>query len=63
MKAWDVLQNGKTNPMENLLMSNSDIGEYLKPVEIKKLLDAKNHIGNARDKSLTIVKLIDKLKA
>ena len=61
MKAWDAIQNGEQNPMEDLLSSNTEIGKYLKSAEILKLLDAKNHVGNASKKALTIVGRIDKL--
>ncbi len=62
MKAWEAIQEGEVNPMEDLLTSNSEIGKYLNSTEILKLLDAKNHIGNAKNKALTIVKEIDNLK-
>jgi len=62
MKAWDTIQNGEPNPMEDLLESNPEIGKYLKSAEILKLLDAKNHTGNAKNKSLTIAQKIDNLK-
>ena len=58
MKAWDAIQNGEVNPMEDLLTSNPEIGKYFKSAEIDQILDAKNHTGNAKDKALTIVKEI-----
>lgn len=61
MKAWDAVQNGEVNPMEDLLESNPEIGEHLKAEEVLELLDAKNHIGNAKEKALTIAGEIDKL--
>lgn len=61
MKAWEVIQNGEVNPMEDLLMSNSEIGKYLNSSEILQLLDAKNHVGLAFKKSLTMSEQIDKL--
>ncbi len=63
MKAWEALQEGETNSMEDLLTSNPEIGKYLRSAEVDVLLDAKNHIGNAKDKALTIAKKIDNLKA
>ena len=39
-----------------------EIGKYIKGDELLKLMDAKNHIGNAKNKALTIVKKIDNLK-
>ncbi len=61
MKAWEAIQNGEVNPMEDLLMSNSEINKYLSPAEIDKLLDAKNHVGNAPQKSLEISRVISKI--
>ena len=61
MIAWDALQEGEANPIEDLLTSNPEIGKYLKGVEVMELLDAKNHIGNASKKALTIVKKIANL--
>ncbi len=61
MKAWDAIQNGEENPMEDLLESNPEIGKYLNSVEILKLLDAKNHIGNAPKKALELANRINKI--
>ena len=63
IKAWEALQNGEVNPMEDLLESNPEIGKYLKSEEVLELLDAKNHIGNANKKCLTIAKKIDNLSS
>ena len=62
MKAWEVIQEGEVNPMEDLLESNPEIGKYLKKEEIMELLDVKNHVGNAKNKSLTIAQKIASLK-
>ncbi len=62
MRAWEVIQEGNTNSMDDLLLENSFIGQYLKPIEITEILDVKNHIGNAKEKSLTIAKKIASLK-
>ncbi len=61
MKAWKDLHSGKENPMESLLLKSTEIGKYLKPEEIRKLLDAKNHIGNAAKKALTLAEQIKKI--
>ncbi len=63
MRVWEDMHQGSSNPMEDLVESNTLIRKYLTSEEILKLLDAKNHIGNAKEKALTIVKEIDKLKA
>ena len=61
MRAWEEIQEGKANPMEDLLTSNPEIRKYLKSEEIMNLLDAKNHTGNAKEKALTLVNQINKL--
>lgn len=61
MRAWEAIQEGNTNPIEDLLAENPHIGKYLKPIEITNLLDATSHIGNAKDKALTLAQEIAKL--
>ena len=63
MKAWEAIQDGEGNPMEDLIMSNQEIGKYLSSEEILKLMDAKNHTGSAQSKALTIAKKIGNLKS
>lgn len=61
MKAWESIQAGNANPMENLLEENPIIRLYLKPIEITEILDAKSHIGNANKKALELVRRIQKI--
>ncbi|MBI2315303.1 adenylosuccinate lyase [Candidatus Daviesbacteria bacterium] len=63
MKVWEAIQEGKTNPMEDLLEENPFIGRYLKPVEITQDLDAQSHIGNSAKKALALAKKIAELTA
>lgn len=62
MTAWQKTQEGKPNPMEGLLINNPAIKKYLKKEEIKKLLDVKNHIGNAPERAKQLAKKIKTLK-
>ena len=61
MEAWKQIRTSETNPMEKLLMGNKEIGKYLTKAEIKKLLDAKGHVGNATQKALTLAEKIRKI--
>lgn len=61
MKAWEDIQQGNPNPMGDLLTENFSLGQFLKPIEIDELLDAKGHTGNAKEKALTLVRQIAKL--
>lgn len=58
LKAWSVVLDGKPNPLEELLMNNSEINKRLKKDEIKKLLNVRSHIGNAPERSLRLVREI-----
>ncbi len=61
MKAWESIQAGNANPMEDLLEENSVIRLHLKPVQVEEILDAKNHIGNANKKALELAVRIKKI--
>ncbi len=61
MQAWTDIQTGSENPLEGLLINNEEIKKYMNSEEIKNLLDAKSHVGNAPKKALTIVEKIDNL--
>ncbi len=61
MKAWEAIQDGNSNPVENLLTRNPAIKKYLSVSEINNLLDAKNHIGNAKEKALDLASKIKRI--
>jgi len=58
MIAWGEIQNGKQNPMEHLLRENDAIRQYLSEKEIRELLNVSNHIGDAPERTLKLVKKI-----
>ncbi len=58
MIAWGDIQEGRSNPMEQLLMSNLKIKKYLGKNEIMKWLDIKYYIGNAPERALKLIKTI-----
>lgn len=55
MKAWEQIQEGRDNPMADLLESNDVISKYLKPSEIDQLMDFNCHLGNAPQKCREIL--------
>ncbi|MDD5147776.1 MAG: adenylosuccinate lyase [Candidatus Daviesbacteria bacterium] len=61
MRAWESIQDGNPNPMEDLISENSSIRQYLKPIEVTEILNAKNHIGNAKEKALELAGQIKKI--
>lgn len=56
MRAWEAIQNGKQNPMDKLLCANKKITQYVKEKEIQRLLNVNQHIGNAPERSLQLVR-------
>ena len=58
MVAWQKIQAGEPNPMIELLINSNNIKKYLKKNEMNKLLDVRNHIGDAPERAIKLVKLI-----
>lgn len=47
LSAWKTIQNGKANPLRDLLASDTALLKYLQPVKIRDLLDAGAYVGQA----------------
>jgi len=58
MIAWGDIQNGKKNPMMQLLLQDKLVSKYLNKVELEKLMEVENHIGSAPERAKKLVKLI-----
>jgi adenylosuccinate lyase len=61
MAAWTAIQEGKPNPMEELLTNSQQIKKYLKKDDIKKMLDVRNHTGNAMERARKQVRQIKRI--
>lgn len=61
LKAWAKVAEGKNNPMEELLMQDKTLAKYLSKEKVKKLLDVKNHLGDAPERALQLVKQIKEI--
>ena len=59
MKAWEAVQSGKQNPMAHLLRKNIVVQKYLSEKTINDLLDVFHHIGDAPERSMRLVKIIE----
>jgi len=60
MIAWQAVQAGKPNSMEKLLVAEKMLIKFLKPSEIKKLMDVSHHMGDAPERALKLVEEIHK---
>ena len=56
MKAWEVIQRGEQNPMEDLLKENKSLTKFISAKRIEELLDVRNHIGDAPKRARQLTK-------
>jgi len=61
MEAWQTVQEGRKNPMNDFLMQSKDIQKYISPEEIASLLDVHNHIGDVAQRIEIILTSIEKI--
>lgn len=62
LKAWGEIQDGKPNPMKELLTANEHLQKYLKPEKILELLDVHHHTGTAPKRAKELVKQITQIR-
>jgi adenylosuccinate lyase len=58
LEAWQAIQEGKPNPMTNLLTTNQEIKKYVSPEALQPLLDVNHHVGDAPTRAKQLVKII-----
>ncbi len=63
MTAWNAMQEGKPNPLPQLLEDNEEIKKYLAKDVVKKLLDVREHIGTAPKRATLLVAQVKKVLA
>lgn len=61
--AWNLVQEGKENPLKKNLMDNNAILSYLDKKEIENLLDASAYIGDAIERCNLVLGQINKRPA
>ena len=56
MKAWDIVRNGESNPLIQMIINEPSFLQYLKANELLSLMDAKFYVGDApkRAKELAV---------
>lgn len=47
LASWEALQDGKANPLEDLLASDTALLKFLQPAKIRDLLEAEGYVGQA----------------
>jgi adenylosuccinate lyase len=58
MRAWDVIKRGEENPLVSLMCQDGELTEYLPEQEIRILMDARSHVGNAAERALEMAQRI-----
>ena len=58
LEAWEKVQSGQMNPLVNLLQENKTIKKYISKVELSRILEVKNHLGNAPQRATLLAKKI-----
>jgi adenylosuccinate lyase len=47
MQAWEAVKRGEENPLTSMLCQDAELTEYLPEQEIRTLMDARSHLGDA----------------
>ncbi|HCS79026.1 TPA: adenylosuccinate lyase [Patescibacteria group bacterium] len=61
LQAWNAVQQGKVNPLPELLKNDTQVRTYLQVREIMALLDITHHIGDAPKRALKLARQLKKL--
>jgi adenylosuccinate lyase len=54
LTAWAALQDGKPNPMADLLATDSRITDFVPSTVVPTLLDATEHVGDAPERAIAV---------
>jgi adenylosuccinate lyase len=58
MQAWEQVNQGKANPLADLLCQDGEMNTYLSPDAIRGLMAAEAHVGNAPEKARKMAGMI-----
>jgi adenylosuccinate lyase len=58
LTAWQAIQEGKDNPLVELLQQDPQITQWISAENVPSLLDASGHVGDAPERALNIVEKI-----
>ncbi len=62
MKAWANVQEGKSNTLISLLISDKKLSTYLTQKEIEEFIDVRHHVGDAPSRAKILAKKILRLQ-
>jgi adenylosuccinate lyase len=54
MAAWEQVQAGRPNPLEDLLSGDPEVLHYLRATRVRALLDASGYVGDAPERARSL---------
>jgi len=63
MQAWEAVRRGEENPLAAMLCQDAELTKYLPEQEIRSLMDARSHVGDAPRRARALAKDLLALKA
>ena len=61
LKAWETLNRGGENPLADDLCQDTELTKFLKEQEIRALMVARNHVGDAPERARELAKTIQEI--
>ncbi len=61
LKAWDAIGRGSENPLADDLCRDAELTEYLSEQEIRLLMAARSHVGDAPERARALAKAIQEI--
>ncbi len=62
MQAWEAVRRGEENPLVSMMCQDAELTEYLPEQEIRSLMDARSHVGDAPRRARRLAKDLLALK-
>jgi adenylosuccinate lyase len=60
MSAWEMVQAGQPNPLEELVAQDSVLLCYLAEGDLRRLMDASQHLGDAAQRARALAEVVRK---
>ncbi|HEY5271516.1 MAG TPA: adenylosuccinate lyase [Anaerolineales bacterium] len=61
LKAWEALGRGSENPLADDLCRDAELTEYLSEQEIRLLMEARSHVGDAPERARALARVIQEI--
>jgi len=55
LRAWEAIQTGEANPLEDLLSTDKELTKYIKKESLHELMFYESHLGDAPERARQLV--------